>query len=315
MLNEAGTIASGEALKHVPPHSGPSRGEMARSLFSKSFLQKIGLHAEVRINPLQPTVLVLDGLHLADQRRIHAAILRTPLVERRIAHAMLAAQLGHRNTAFGLPQDREDLFIGAYAAPSGATVPSSSVYLLVFIQNLLVHLAEKTLLMQPLTFGGDYPFFRRVVGRSPSSPLLAMASIVLLNAMRGARPSRSRNWRSGSTTIGRAGDERALDHERLARRRHGRDDLARRMGMASDRPGRRLNGEAQRLRPLTMLILPAVHSIFNGLPVDVFFCLTGSGTVRPASAAPAIQASGTRGRSPRQSPCKPQPAAEVAHRR
>jgi hypothetical protein len=30
------------------------------------------------------------------------------------------------------------------------------VYLLVFIQNLLMHLAEKILLMQPLTFGGDY---------------------------------------------------------------------------------------------------------------------------------------------------------------
>ncbi|MFN3825930.1 MAG: hypothetical protein ACK4RN_18345, partial [Pseudorhodobacter sp.] len=33
----------------------------------------------------------------------------------------------------------------------------ASVYLLVFIQNLLVHPAEKILLMQPLTFGGDYP--------------------------------------------------------------------------------------------------------------------------------------------------------------
>ncbi|MHC0055786.1 hypothetical protein [Actibacterium sp. D379-3] len=30
------------------------------------------------------------------------------------------------------------------------------MYLLVFIRNLLVHLAEKILLMQPLTFGGDY---------------------------------------------------------------------------------------------------------------------------------------------------------------
>jgi hypothetical protein len=30
------------------------------------------------------------------------------------------------------------------------------VYLLVFIRNLLVHHAEKILLMQPLTFGGDY---------------------------------------------------------------------------------------------------------------------------------------------------------------
>ena len=32
----------------------------------------------------------------------------------------------------------------------------ASVYLLVFIRNLLVHLAEKILLMQPLTFGRDY---------------------------------------------------------------------------------------------------------------------------------------------------------------
>ena len=32
----------------------------------------------------------------------------------------------------------------------------ASVYLFVFIQNLLMHLAEKILLMQPLTFGGDY---------------------------------------------------------------------------------------------------------------------------------------------------------------
>jgi hypothetical protein len=30
------------------------------------------------------------------------------------------------------------------------------VYLLVFIRNLLVHHAEKILLMLPLTFGGDY---------------------------------------------------------------------------------------------------------------------------------------------------------------
>jgi hypothetical protein len=31
------------------------------------------------------------------------------------------------------------------------------VYLLVFIQNLLMHIAEKILLLQPLKFGGDYP--------------------------------------------------------------------------------------------------------------------------------------------------------------
>ena len=57
----------------------------------------------------------LLGLHLADHRRIHPAILRTPFVERRIAHAMLAAQLGHRHTAFSLPQDRDDLRLSVSA--------------------------------------------------------------------------------------------------------------------------------------------------------------------------------------------------------
>ena len=33
----------------------------------------------------------------------------------------------------------------------------ASVYLLVFIQNLLVYLAEKILLPQPLIFGGGLP--------------------------------------------------------------------------------------------------------------------------------------------------------------
>ena len=37
-----------------------------------------------------------------------------------------------------------------------------SVYLLVFIRNLLVHLAEKILLLQPLTFGGDYPLHANI---------------------------------------------------------------------------------------------------------------------------------------------------------
>ena len=40
----------------------------------------------------------------------------------------------------------------------------ASVYLLVFIQNLLVHLAEKILLMQPLTVGGDYPIEQNLDG-------------------------------------------------------------------------------------------------------------------------------------------------------
>ena len=98
-----------------------------------------GLDAQVCKHPLQPAVLFLHGLHLADHGRIHAAILRPLFVERRIAHAMFAAQLGHWHTAFSLAQDRKNL---------GFAI-SGHLHL-----NLLVHLAEKTLLPHPFTFGG-----------------------------------------------------------------------------------------------------------------------------------------------------------------
>ena len=78
-------------------------------------VQQIRLHSEIRIHPLQAPVLVLDGLHLADQGRIHSTILCPPLVKRRAAHPMLTAQLDHRHPAFGLPQDCEDLSLSASA--------------------------------------------------------------------------------------------------------------------------------------------------------------------------------------------------------
>ena len=101
--------------------------------------QQLVLQAEFGEHLLQPAVLVIDGLHLADQGRIHAAILRPPLVERGVAHALLAAQ---RSTCIPPSACRRIARICAY------------VYLIVFIRNLLMHLAEKILLMQPLTFGG-----------------------------------------------------------------------------------------------------------------------------------------------------------------
>ena len=88
---------------------------MAQLLFSEGFLEQIRLHAQVCIHPLKPSVLVFHDLHPADHGRIYAAILRPPFLERGVAHAMLAAQLGHRNTAFGLPQDRDDLDLSVSA--------------------------------------------------------------------------------------------------------------------------------------------------------------------------------------------------------
>jgi hypothetical protein len=91
-----------------------------------------------------PAVLVLQALHLADHGRIHAAILRAPLIEGRRAHAMLAAQLSHRHTSLGLAQDRKDL----------GFVESRHLH-----QIILSHLAEKILHPHPLSFGEDYHTF------------------------------------------------------------------------------------------------------------------------------------------------------------
>src|SRR5690606_29445871 len=63
----------------APLLSRPALGAvMAASFFSESFLQQVGLHAQVGIHPLQSSVLFLQSLHLAHHRGIHTAILRTP---------------------------------------------------------------------------------------------------------------------------------------------------------------------------------------------------------------------------------------------
>ena len=82
------------------------------------------LHAQPGEHFLEPSVLVFNGLHLGDHRRVHPAELRQPLIERRIAHATFAAQLCRRNTA---PAWRRIERI------------NGSPYLLVFIRNLLRH--------------------------------------------------------------------------------------------------------------------------------------------------------------------------------
>ena len=127
---------------------------MADLLFFKGFLQQFVLHAEFGEHLLQPPVLLLDRLRLGNHPSpwslgpvalpwldIHPAILRPPFVKRRIAHAMFTAKLRNWHAALGLAQDRKDLGLAV----------SRHLHL-----NLLMHLAEKTLLPQPLTFGGNY---------------------------------------------------------------------------------------------------------------------------------------------------------------
>ena len=50
-----------------------------------------------RVHLLQPRILELQLLQTLHVGQIHAAILGAPFVKARVAHAVLAAQLGHRH--------------------------------------------------------------------------------------------------------------------------------------------------------------------------------------------------------------------------
>lgn len=125
------------------------------ALVSAAMRRRLGTAAQVCKHPLQPPVLFLHRLHMADQRRIHPAILRAPCVKRRASHAMLAAQLSR-----GTPP----------SACRRIAMICALVYLLVFIRILRVHFVEKIRRLQPLKFGGITtrlpPYPRRLCARS-----------------------------------------------------------------------------------------------------------------------------------------------------
>src|SRR3546814_5962576 len=85
---------------------------MASPFFGECFLEQVGTELGVGVHLLQPTVLLLELLHPADHGHIHAAELAAPLVERRRADAVLAAQLRHGRTGLGLLEHGDDLAVG-----------------------------------------------------------------------------------------------------------------------------------------------------------------------------------------------------------
>lgn len=115
--------------------------EMTVLFFSKSLLQQIGLHAKVRIQPFQSSVLLLRSLHLAHLLGVDPATLRPPFVKTGSADAMLPAQVGHGHATFRLAQHSHDL--GFAKSP-------------LLHRNLSEHLAEKILLLKPHIRGEDY---------------------------------------------------------------------------------------------------------------------------------------------------------------
>ena len=82
---------------------------MAWLFSAERFLQKLILHAQLGEHLLQAPVLFLDGLHLGDHGRVHAAKLRAPAIECRRADRVLPAKIGDWNPAFRLTQNPNDL--------------------------------------------------------------------------------------------------------------------------------------------------------------------------------------------------------------
>src|SRR5699024_2808256 len=85
--------------------------EMALELSLDDLLANLGLDPLLGVHLLQPAVLGLELLEAGHQRGIHAAELGSPLVERRTAHAVLAAQVGNRGAGLGLLEYGEDLVV------------------------------------------------------------------------------------------------------------------------------------------------------------------------------------------------------------
>jgi hypothetical protein len=135
---------------------------MAASLFSKHFLEQIGLHAEVRKHALQAPILVLKGFHLAEHRRIHAAVFGPPFIEARApSRRLLRKNLPDSGV---IPCSRHSSATGRPPSAWRKTpMIWASALRLFFIRNLLGRTDEKILLMNPINHGGDYLLSRRWV--------------------------------------------------------------------------------------------------------------------------------------------------------
>src|SRR6185312_1396698 len=91
------------------PRSRLSSASRASEVFSKHLFQRRHIERRFRQQLLQLPVLLLESLQLAGVRHLHPAILRTPVIKRRIADPMLAANIRRRHPSLMLLQNPDDL--------------------------------------------------------------------------------------------------------------------------------------------------------------------------------------------------------------
>src|SRR5580698_9034798 len=93
-----------------PPRSQRVGASWASEVFYEHLLERRRIQHRLRQQLLQLAVLVLQRLELAGIGDLHPTVARAPLVEGRIADAVLAAQLARRQSGSVLLQHLDDLF-------------------------------------------------------------------------------------------------------------------------------------------------------------------------------------------------------------
>src|SRR5215469_17138849 len=113
---------------HRLPRSRRSSGNWASEVFCESLAKCRHIEHRLRQQLLELAVFILECLQPAGVGHLHAAVLRTPRVKRRIADPVLAAQLDDRNARLVLLQHLDDLLLAepslAHSSVSLLTDPS-----------------------------------------------------------------------------------------------------------------------------------------------------------------------------------------------
>ena len=95
----------------------------ASPFFCRDILQHGVVQHRLGQQLLQPTVLVLQRPQPLGLRHLQAAVLRLPLVERRAADPVLAADIRRRRSRLVLPQDPDDLLFREPRSSSSSVSP------------------------------------------------------------------------------------------------------------------------------------------------------------------------------------------------
>src|SRR5690606_31055416 len=108
------THRTGAAAVHAPqPGTAPPRASApVLQFFCDQVLHRGVVERQLRVHPLELGVLGLELPNPLEVGRLHAAVLRLPLVVRGDADAGLPAQILDRDAGVSLLEDRDDLGLG-----------------------------------------------------------------------------------------------------------------------------------------------------------------------------------------------------------